>query len=155
VDRNSRYGSNASPKAGVGSFIVPYSHGAVSSVKVFSNAGRGIKNPTFGELYGSAFSDGNPDLHPERARTLAAGIATTLPGRRYRARATYFDNTFDDQVAFKSSGPGLDGKPDFINIDGSAAHGWEIEGALQRPAFGGLTGRFGYAFVDTKVVSFV
>ncbi|MEA2637288.1 MAG: hypothetical protein QOE18_345, partial [Chloroflexota bacterium] len=26
-------------------------------------------------------------------------------------------------VAFKSTGPGLDGKPDYINIDGSQAKG--------------------------------
>ena len=70
------------------------------------------------------------------------------------ARATYFDNAFNGQVAFKSTGPGIDGRPDYINIDGSEANGWELEGVLQRP-IGGFTASAGYALVDTKVVAFV
>ena len=154
LDHNSRYGDTASPKLSLGGFLVPYQRGALSSVKVFSNIGRGIKNPTFGELYGSAFSDGNPALSPERARTIDAGAEATFDSQRVLARATYFDNRFNDQVAYKSTGFGLDGKPDFINIDGSKANGWELEGALQRP-INGFTASAGYAFVDTEVVTFV
>ena len=154
LDHNSRYGNNASPKLSLGGFLLPYRQGPVSSVKVSTNIGRGIKNPTFGELYGSAFSDGNPALHPERARTIDAGAEITFDSQRFLGRVTYFDNAFNDQVAFKSTGPGLDAKADFINIDGSKAHGWELEGVLQRPA-AGFTGSAGYAFVDTKVVAFV
>ena len=110
MDQNSRYGTHASPKLSLGGYLVPYRAGGVSSVKVFSNIGRGIKNPTFGELYGSAFTDGNPALHPEQARTIDGGVEATFGGQRYLARATYFDNRFNDQVAFKSTGPSLDGK---------------------------------------------
>jgi vitamin B12 transporter len=154
MDRNSRYGTHASPKLSLGAYLVPYRAGAVSSLKAFSNIGRGIKNPAFAELYGSAFTDGNPALNPERARTIDAGVEATFDRQRYLARATYFDNRFNDQVAFKSTGPGLDGQADFINIDGSKASGWEIEGALQRPV-AGLTASAGYALVDTRVVAFV
>jgi vitamin B12 transporter len=154
LDHNSRYGDNASPKLSLGGLVVPYQQRALSSVKVFSNIGRGIKNPTFGELYGSAFTDGNPALNPERARTIDAGAEMTFDSQRLLARITYFDNAFNDQVAFKSTGPGLDGKADFINIDGSKANGWEVEGALQRP-IGGFTASAGYALVDTEVVAFV
>ena len=155
LDHNSRYGNHVSPKAGVGAFLQPYRSGGLSSVKVFANVGRGIKNPTFGELYGSAFSDGNPTLNPERARTADAGAELTFDSQRVLARVTYFDNVFNDQVAFKSTGPGLDGNPDFINIDGSTASGWEMEVGLQKPLAGGLTASGSYAFVDTKVVAFV
>ena len=154
LDHNSRYGNNASPKLSLGGLLVPYQQGPLSSVKVFSNIGRGIKNPTFGELYGSAFTDGNPALNPERARTIDAGAEVTFDSQRVLARVTYFDNTFNDQVAFKSTGPGLDGRADFINIDGSKANGWELEGVLQRP-IAGLTASAGYALVDTRVVAFV
>ncbi len=155
LDHNSRYGDNASPKLGAGGFVVPYSRGRLSSAKLFANIGRGIKNPTFGELYGSAFTDGNPALRPERARTVDAGVEATFADQRVLARVTYFDNVYNDQVAYQSSGPGVDGRPDFVNIDGSAAHGWEIEGALQRPMAGGLTASVGYGFVDSRVVSSV
>lgn len=154
LDHNSRYGNNASPKLSLGGLLLPYQQGPVSSVKVFSNIGRGIKNPTFGELYGSAFTDGNSSLSPESARTIDAGAEITFDSQRFLGRVTYFDNAFNDQVAFKSTGPGLDGKPDFINIDGSQANGWELEGVLQRPV-AGFTASAGYALVDTKVVAFV
>ena len=154
LDKNSHYGNNASPKLSLGGYLVPYRKGALSSVKAFSNIGRGIKNPQFGELYSTAFTDGNPDLRPERARTIDAGAEITFDDQRVLARVTYFDNAFNDQVAFKSTGPGIDGKPDYINIDGSQANGWELEGALQRP-IAGFTASAGYAFVDTQVVAFV
>jgi len=154
LDRNSHYGNNASPKLSLGGFLLPYQKGAVSSVKVFSNIGRGIKNPQFGELYSTAFTDGNPDLRPERARTFDAGGEITFADQRVLARVTYFDNAFNDQVAFKSTGFSLDGKPDYINIDGSKANGWELEGVLQRPV-AGFTASAGYALVDTRVVAFV
>jgi len=41
-----------------------------------------------------------------------------------------------------------------VNIDGSTANGWELEGGLQRPV-AGFTASAGYALVDTKVVAFV
>jgi vitamin B12 transporter len=154
LDRNSHYGNNASPKLSLGGLLLPYRNAPVSSVKVFSNIGRGIKNPQFAELYSSAFTDGNPDLRPERARTIDAGAEITFDDQRVLTRVTYFDNAFNDQVAFKSTGPGLDGKPDFINIDGSQATGWELEAVLQRP-IDGFTASAGYALVDTKVVAFV
>jgi vitamin B12 transporter len=144
-----------SPKLSAGGFLLPYRAGAVSSVKVFGSIGRGIKNPLFGELTGFGFSDGNPDLRPERARTLDAGVEATFGDRRVVWRVAYFNNAFNDQVAFKSTGPGLDGRPDFINIDGSEASGWELDAGLQRPIAGGLTATGGYAYVDSRVVSFV
>jgi vitamin B12 transporter len=154
IDHNSHYGDSTSPKLSLGAFLLPYRRAAVSSVKVFSNIGRGIKNPQFSELYSSAFTDGNPDLRPERARTVDAGAEITFDRQRLLARVTYFDNAFNDQVAFKSTGPRLDGKPDYVNIDGSKANGWELEGVLQRP-IAGFTASAGYAFVDTQVVAFV
>jgi outer membrane cobalamin receptor len=154
LDKNSHYGNNASPKLSLGGFLLPYQNGPISSVKVFSNIGRGIKNPQFSELYSTAFTDGNPNLRPERARTIDAGAEITFDNQRVLARVTYFDNAFNDQVAFKSTGPGLDGKPDYINIDGSQAKGLELEAVLQRP-IDGFTASAGYALVDTEVVAFV
>lgn len=123
LDDNSRYSTNFSPKASLGGLLLPFRTGAVSSVKVVFNAGEGIKNPLFDELYGSAFSDGNRDLRPERGRTLDGGLELTFASQRWLGRVVYFDNKYTDQVAFRSSGPGLGGRPDFINIEGSKANG--------------------------------
>jgi vitamin B12 transporter len=151
-DNNSHYGSTTSPKVSAGGFLLPFTNGAVSSVKTFVNVGKGIKNPVFGELFGSAFSDGNPNLNAERARTVDVGSELTFASQRVRTTVTYFNNSYEDQVAFRSSGPGRDGQPDFINIAGSEANGWELEAVLQRPV-AGLTAAATYALVDTKVTA--
>jgi outer membrane receptor protein involved in Fe transport len=149
VDDHSDYGTEFSPKLSAGGYPLPFRRGPLSSLKVFTSIGKGIKNPVFGELFGSAFVDGNPDLRPERARTVDAGLEVTLDNQRWMGRATYFDNAYTDQVAFQfSPGFGGDGVPDFLNIAGSDA----LEASLQRP-LAGLTAHLSYALVDTKVVS--
>ena len=154
VDDNSRFGTEVNPRLSAGGFPVPFRSGAVSSVKVFVNVGRGIKNPTFGELFPSGFSDGNPDLAPERARTVDAGAEITFADQRFMGRIAVFDNSFEDQVAFLSSNPSFipDGIPDYLNIAGSTANGVEVDFGLQRP-IGGVTVRASYALVDTEVVA--
>jgi outer membrane cobalamin receptor len=154
INDNSRYGTEVIPKLSLGGYLRPFTSGSMSSVKTFANIGKGIKNPVFGELYGSAFTDGNPDLHAERARTFDVGTELTFNDQRWLARVVYFNNHFKDQVAFRSTGFGLDGRPDFLNIDGSKATGWELEAALQRP-LAGVMASAGYALVDTEVIAFI
>ena len=152
IDANSEYGSSVSPRVSLGAFLVPLGSGAVSSVKVFSNAGRSIKNPQFSELFDTTFADGNPDLEPERARTVDVGLEATFAGQRFRGSVARFDNSYQDQVAFRSTGFGRDGRPDFLNIAGSRANGWELEGVLQRP-LRGLTAAATYTLVDSEVTA--
>ena len=155
IDDNSRFGTEVSPKLSVGGYAVPIGAGSVSSVKLFANIGKGIKNPTFGELFGSGFVDGNANLSPERARTVDVGAEITFDDQRWLTRVTYFDNTYEDQVAFMfSPGFGGDGIPDYLNIAGSEANGVELEVGLQRPVEG-VTASATYALVDTEVVATV
>jgi vitamin B12 transporter len=123
----------------------------VSSIKVFTNVGEGIKNPTFDELFGGDFADGNPDLHPERARTFDVGTEVTFSDQRWLGRVAFFDNRYRDQVAFVSSSfLGPDGIADFINVNGSKASGVELGLYLQRP-LRGVTASATYALVETEV----
>jgi outer membrane receptor protein involved in Fe transport len=151
VDSKDTYDTFVSPKLSLGGYLVPFRRGAVSSLKVFGNVGKGIKSPTFSERLGSAFSDPAPDLEVERARTGDAGVEATFADQRLFARVTYFNNDYIDQVAFRSGVAG-DGIPEYINIDGSKASGWEMEWALQRPA-AGFTAAASYAHVDHRVVT--
>lgn len=152
IDDNSHYGTQASPKLSAGAFLIPFTRRTVSSLKLFTNIGQGIKNPVFAELFGSTFTDGNPDLEPERARTIDGGVELTFMAQRLRTTVTYFDNRYRDQVAFRSTGFGRDGRPDFLNIAGSKANGWELEGVLQR-ALAGVTAAATYALIDTEVTA--
>ncbi|MEM6705512.1 MAG: TonB-dependent receptor [Acidobacteriota bacterium] len=151
LDDNSFFGTEVNPKLSGGGFIVPYNSGSLSSLKFQVNYSEGIKAPVFSELFGSAFSDGNPDLLPEKARTADVGIEATFSDRRFLVGVTYFDNEYEDQVAFRSSGGfGTDGVPDFFNIAGSEADGFEFHLRLQRP-IGGFTASLNWAIVDTVV----
>jgi outer membrane cobalamin receptor len=152
ADSKETFDTFVSPKLSAGGFVLPAQSGAVSSVKVFGNIGKGIKSPSFSERYGGSFADPNPDLKVERARTADLGVEATFADQRVRAGATYFHNDYKDQIAFLSFTGGGDGIPDIVNIDGSRAKGVEVELAVQRPV-AGLTAGVTYALVDTKVVT--
>ena len=155
ADANALYGWSVNPKLSAGGYPLPFSEGPVSSVKVFANLGRGIKNPTFAQLYGSPFVDGDRLLQPEQAVTIDAGAELTFDDQRWLARITWFTNDYVDQIAYRpSAGYGGDGIADYLNIDGSKADGVELELALQRP-IGGVTAAAHYALVDTAVVASV
>jgi vitamin B12 transporter len=151
ADSKESYDTFFSPKLSAGGFLLPFTSGAVSSLKVFGNIGKGIKSPTFSERFGGSFADPSPDLKVELARTSDIGLEATFASQRFRGAITYFDNDYTNQISFRSGVAG-DGIPEFINIDGSEAHGWELEAGLQRPVMGFLlTGN--YSLVDTKVVT--
>ena len=153
VDDNAHYGTALNPKLSAGGYPLPVRAGALSSVKVSANVGSGIKNPTFSQLYGSQWVDGDLSLQPEQAVTADIGAELTFADQRWLARATWFRNDYTGQIAYAPSlGGGGDGVADYVNIDGSRAAGLELELALQRP-IGGLTASASYALVDTEVVS--
>jgi outer membrane cobalamin receptor len=151
VDDKSQYDTFFSPKISAGGYVKPPTTGAVSSVKVFGNLGKGIKTPSFLERFGGGFADPNPALKVERARSADAGIEVTLADQRVRGMATYFDTRFRDQVEFSFSGSSGDGIADYINIAGAAARGLELEAALMRPVHG-ITVTGGYTYLHTEVL---
>ena len=140
-----------SPKLSAGGYLVPFKNGVVSSVKVFGNAGQGIKSPSLSERFGGSFTDPAPDLKVEQARTGDVGVEATFANQRYRGLVTYFNNAYTDQIAYRGGVKG-DGVAEYINIDGSKAEGWELEWALQRPV-AGLTASASYTYVDHRVVT--
>ena len=153
VDDNAHYGAAINPKLSAGGYPLPFREGALSSIKVSANVGRGIKNPNFPQLYGSAWEDGDLSLLPEQALTADAGAELTFDDQRWLARFTWFSNDYENQIAWSPSpGYGGDGVADYVNIDGSRADGIELELGMQRPA-GGLTAGASYALVDTEVVT--
>ena len=140
-----------SPKLSAGGYLVPARSGAVSSLKVLGNLGHGIKSPSLDERFGGPYTDPAPGLEVEQARTGDLGVEATFDDQRFRALVTYFNNHYTDQIAYRGGVPG-DGIPEYINIDGSQADGWEMEWALQRPV-GGLTASAAYTLVDHRVVT--
>ena len=151
VDSRESYDTFVSPKVSAGGFVVPARDGGFSSLKVFGSIGRGVKAPGFAERFGDGFADPSPDLKVERARTADLGAELTFVDQRLRTSVTYFNNAYRDQVAYRF-GPTGDGIPEYVNIDGSDADGWELEAAVQRPVYG-ITVSGSYSYVDTRVVT--
>ncbi len=153
IDDNAHYGRSVNPKLSAGGYPLPFREGPLSSFKVSANIGRGIKNPNFSQIYGSQWVDGDLSLLPEEAVTVDAGAELTFDDQRWRASLTWFNNDYENQIAYSpSAGRGGDGIADYVNIDGSRAGGVEVEFGLQRP-IGGLTASASYALVDTEVVT--
>ena len=153
VDEKSMYEMFFSPKLSAGGYLLPARSGALSSIKVFGNIGKGIKSPTFDERFGGGFADPTPGLRVERVRAMDLGVEATLADQRVRAAATVFNNHYRDQIEFLSTDPFFapDGLPDYRNIAGSNTHGVELEAALQRP-YRGVTAVVTYAHIPTRVM---
>jgi len=151
MDRKDTFDTFISPKVSAGGYVVPLRRGAVSSLKIFGNLGRGIKAPSLSERFGGPFADPAPGLQVERARTGDLGIEGTFADQRFRALVTYFNNGYTDQIAYRGGAAG-DGIAEYINIDGSKATGFEMEWSLQRPARG-VTASAAYSYVDHRVVT--
>jgi outer membrane receptor protein involved in Fe transport len=89
----------------------------------------GFKEPRFEETFGISGtfpSNPNPNLQPERNRSLETGVQQSLWGGKSSFAATYFHNLFRDQIAFQNGPPPLF-IGQYFNIDRSLAHGAEAE----------------------------
>ena len=70
-------------------------------VKLRASYGTAFRSPSFLDLYGrSAFYAGNPNLRPESARGWDAGVDYYLDGDRGTLSATWFENRFNDLIAY-------------------------------------------------------
>jgi vitamin B12 transporter len=98
LERNDSFGTRAVPRA-----AVAWRAGTgADATTVRASAGLGIKEPSFFESFGtSTFALGNPDLLPERSRTVDVGVEQRLAGGRLRLEATAFHHEYLDQIAYK------------------------------------------------------
>lgn len=92
LDDNEQFGSNATGSLGWGV-------GLASGMRIYASVGNAFKAPTFNELYFPFF--GNPELEPERAVTVEAGLKHTTGWGRWTLAA--FASDVDDLVAFDAS----------------------------------------------------
>jgi iron complex outermembrane receptor protein/vitamin B12 transporter len=106
VEHNAVFQNAATPRASVAYYLRnPSPTSAVGDTKLTFNAARGIKAPAIfqelSSLYALAKSiSGVGPIGPERARTLDVGVEQSLVRGRIRARATYFDNAYDNLIEF-------------------------------------------------------
>ena len=123
---NESFGNRGVPRAAL-SFLALRGGERVSDTRLRFAFGEGIKEPRFDESFGtgSFFIIANPNLRPERSRTLEAAVVQNFFGDRYSVSAGYYNNLFRDQVEFTSDPTTFVGQ--YVNLNRSLAHGAEFE----------------------------
>jgi vitamin B12 transporter len=145
VDHNSEFGTEVSPRGSLAFEIKK------TGTTLRAAAGRGIKEPTFIENFGGFGTVGNPDLDPETSVSWELGVDQYLWNNRVRVGVTYFQNDYDDLIAFIPTPfpPPAVLPPNYFNIQEAKSSGVELEAELQ-PGYG-LTLGGTYTYLDTEV----
>lgn len=117
AEANASFGTRVVPRVGA-SYAVRLGRGFWGPTRLRVSYGLGIKEPEMSE------SACNPDLKPERSRTVNVGFEQALASDRVRVSVNYFNNKFHDIVSFVFAPP----TPTcpfgtFFNTDSARAYG--------------------------------
>jgi outer membrane cobalamin receptor len=120
---------------------------AIGWTRVHAAAGTGIRAPDALEI---AFTD-NPDLKPERSRSVEAGVDQAMAHEHLLLGATAFYNRYDDLIV--AVGPAIQDASQFRtdNISNARSRGLELSAALR--AGRSLSARLSYTFLDTAILA--
>lgn len=110
----------------------------------------GFKAPTLNDLFFQGF--GNPNLKPEKSRSMDVGIDQSLFQGRVQLNAGYFWNRFRDLIQFASSFSPLCPASSFgfcpINVAEAKTQGWEL--GFKATIVKGLEIRGHYTYTMTR-----
>jgi vitamin B12 transporter len=152
AEANTSFGTRVVPRAGA-VFGVRYAKGFWGDTRARVSYGQGIEEPTILESFNTdPCSLGNPNLRPQRSRTLNVGVDQYLADDRFRVSATYFANQFRDLITFVVV-PQIGcpfGDTQVLNTDLSRARGVNFSAAMRLLRWLSLNGN--YSFDDTRVL---
>ncbi len=113
------------------------------SLKFRASFGTAFRSPSFLDLYGrSAFYNGNPALHAERARGWDAGADFYLPNRRGVLSASWFDTGFRDLIASTPNFRSVE------NIERARTRGLELSAQVILP--GAVEARTSFTYLEAE-----
>lgn len=140
LDQNSEFGRSWNPRGSVAYLVTG------TGTKFRASGGTGIKEPSFLENFGLGASlQGNPDLDPERSLTWDVGFDQTFGEKDAVLNLSYFQNRYQDLVAFVPSGSVFT----WENIQGAVSYG--IEARLSARLAGPVSAGASYTFLRTRV----
>ena len=148
AERNDSFGTAVVPRISAAA-ILRQSGGGLGETRLKASAGRGIKEPTIIQSYSLSPSFlGNPDLEPERSRSVDAGIEQRLAHDRAKVEVTWFDGRFRNIISTRTLGFNPF-RSQYFNIGETRARGLELSAdAAPAPA---LRLRGGYTFMPSRV----
>jgi len=138
--------TSTNPKVGI-SYVVAGAGDSPTTTRVRASAGSGIRPPNAFEI---AFTD-NPNLKPERSRSVDAGVEQQWGHGAVALSATVFLNRYDDLIVAvgRSMFDASHFKTD--NISNAKARGAELEADARLR--GGLSLRATYTFLSTELLA--
>jgi vitamin B12 transporter len=132
-------------------FIARPPGGRAGETLLRASYGKGVKEPTLLESFSlSFFGRGNPDLKPERSRSVEVGLEQRLAGDRARASVTYFDNRFTDLIWSKTTDFTTFAGQYFNLVGLSRARGIEL--GFDAAPTSLIGARAGYTFLDSEII---
>lgn len=120
--------------------------GARQWTRIRASAGTGIRPPDVFEI---AFTD-NPELKPERSRSVELGVTQVFGAGAVQIDATTFLNRYDDLIISVGSLRDVS-RYTTDNVSNARARGLEVAGAWQPHA--SLSLRAAYTFLDTEILA--
>jgi outer membrane cobalamin receptor len=149
IERNASFGTTLVPRV-AGTYVLRTSAGALGTTRVNASAGRGIKEPTLLQSFSrSPLFLGNPDLRPERARTLEVSLEQRLAADRVRVTLAWFANRYRDIISTRTTS--FDPyESQYFNIGLTRARGVELSGDVALVS--GLRARAGYTLLDSRIL---
>lgn len=150
-EHNASFGNAFVPRGSVAFVAHPASEqSGLGATTIHAAAGKGIKEPTLLQSFSpSPFFRGNPDLKPERSRSVEVGIEQRLAADRARITFAWFDNDYRDLIALETTDFETF-EAQYFNIGHSRARGAEL--SFEVVPVQALRARVGYTFLDSEVI---
>jgi outer membrane cobalamin receptor len=118
----------------------------LGDLKIRASAGTGIKAPTAFDI---AFTD-NPNLRPERSRSVDVGIEQQAWQSRLTLDATWFYNSYDDLIVSISQPLASASRYRTDNVANARSSGLEVGAAVRLTS--ALSSRVHWTWLDTEVL---
>lgn len=153
AEDNASFGTRVVPRAGA-VFGIRYAKGLWGDTRARVSYGQGIEEPSVLESFNTdPCGLGNPNLRPQRSRTVNVGVDQYLADDHVRVSATYFADQFRDLITFivvPQAGCPF-GDTLLLNTDLSRARGLNFSTAVRVLRWLSLNGN--YSFDDTRVLT--
>jgi vitamin B12 transporter len=157
AEENTNFGTRVVPRVGA-IYALRYSQGFWGDTRARISYGQGIEEPTIFESFDAdPCNPGNPNLRPERSRTVNVGLDQYFSADRFRISATFFDNEFRDLIDQHLGPPNpicySGNEMLFFNIDRARARGLNWSGEAHLNHWFVLKGN--YSYDNTRVLNTV
>jgi len=148
-EHNDSFGNAGVPRGSI-AFVAHEANGSFGVTRLHAAAGLGIKEPTVLQSFSpSPYYMGNPNLQPEKSRSVEAGVDQRLFSDRVRLDVTWFGNRYENLIALGPTDP-VTFASQYFNIGLSHARGAEV--SADAAPISAVRIRGGYTFLSSEII---